>query len=96
MDTKKDMCLREIGLPGHNLVVILDSRVNISGRDLFNHLMRKRISTSKIYKFYIQAYKHMWKMDVVTFICYSSCISLQEVGAKRKVSIYDPYLTAIS
>ena len=49
------MCLKEIGLSAKNLLTILGSMVNIIERNLYDHLIRKKIFTLIMHK--INSYK---------------------------------------
>ena len=54
MDTKNTVCLKEIGLHVHNMIIILDSIVNIIGGrwDQLGYLMSTMILTLIMTKIY--------------------------------------------
>ena len=46
-------CLEQIGLCAQNMIIILSSKINIIGGDLFNHVMSTRIFTLVIHNIVI-------------------------------------------
>ena len=45
MDTKKDMCSKEIGLRAQDMLTIPGSVVNMIAADPYDHLMSRRVFT---------------------------------------------------